>query len=160
VRHADGSAAWLEAHGMPELATIVRDHPVTRLGDETDAARLAAAPIEARVVAYADKRAGQQLQSMDERFDSWQRRYPAESVSSKDGERRDGKKHGGKRHGGKGKRHGAGKKRRAPWTAEELTLIQARARDLEREICAAAGVAPEDVRRLRWSRRALREAAR
>ena len=35
------------------------------------------APLEARIVAYADKRAGQRLESMDERFASWRRRYPS-----------------------------------------------------------------------------------
>jgi hypothetical protein len=32
---------------------------------------------EERIVAYADKRAGQHLESMDARFASWRRRYPA-----------------------------------------------------------------------------------
>src|SRR4051794_19710484 len=77
VRHGDGSASWLEVHGFEELAPLVRDHPVTRLADDADAGRLAAASIEARIVAYADKRAGQRLESMDDRFASWRRRYPA-----------------------------------------------------------------------------------
>ena len=54
VRHGDGSAAWLEGHDMPELAPLVRDHPVTRLADEADFARLDAASLEAKVVAYAE----------------------------------------------------------------------------------------------------------
>ena len=33
LRHGDGSAAWLEARGMGELAPVVRDHPVTRLAE-------------------------------------------------------------------------------------------------------------------------------
>jgi hypothetical protein len=38
-------------------------------------------------------------------------------------------------------------------------LVVARARALERDVCALAGAYPEDVSRLRWSRRALRDAA-
>ncbi len=132
VRHGDGSALWLEARGLPLLAPMVRDHPVTRFGSDEDAARLAAAPLEARIVAYADKRAGQHLESMDERFASWRRRYP--TVAN-------------------------GAATRAAWTDDEVATVRDRAADLEQEICAAAGSAPGDVRRLRWSRRAL-EAAR
>src|SRR5262245_17066168 len=55
TRHGDGSAAWLDAHGLRELAPLVRDHPVTRLADEEDWARLEGASLEARIVAYADK---------------------------------------------------------------------------------------------------------
>jgi hypothetical protein len=60
---------------------VVADHSVTGLlardpfpadragaGDSADMARL--------VVAYADKRAGQRLESMAARFASWDRRYP------------------------------------------------------------------------------------
>jgi hypothetical protein len=150
VRHGDGSAAWLTAHGMPELAAIVLDHPVTRLGDEDDAARLAAAPLEARIVAYADKRAAQHLQAMDERFAGWQRRGA-------------GGGGGSSARMGRGRNSGRArptKAARAPWSEAELELLVGRARDLEREICDAAGVTPSGVRRLRWSRRALREAAR
>jgi hypothetical protein len=32
---------------------------------------------EERIVAYADKRAGQRLESMDARFASWRQRYPS-----------------------------------------------------------------------------------
>lgn len=139
VRHAEGSAAWLEAHGLAGLAPLVRDHPVTHLADDALAARLAAAPLEARLVAYADKRAGQRLESMDERFASWRRRYPTGP-----GE------HVRPRGGGP---TGPG------WDDDVAALVDARSRDLERAVCALAGVAPREVRRLRWSRRALREAA-
>jgi len=75
--HGDGSAAWLTARGHAELAPAVAWHPVTRLADgDAFAAWLAWAGPEARIVAYADKRAGQRLESMDDRFASWQRRYP------------------------------------------------------------------------------------
>jgi hypothetical protein len=133
--HGEGSAAWLAGHRLGELAPLVRDHPVTRLADDALAARLAAAPLEARLVAYADKRAGQHLESMDERFASWRRRYPVEPSRS----------------GTEG--------RRWNWDAATVALVATRAGELEREVCAAVGIAPEDVGRLRWSRRALREAA-
>jgi hypothetical protein len=75
--HGDGSASWLTRHGHPELALPVAGHPVTRLVDgEAHRRWRAAASPEARVVAYADKRAGQRLESMDDRFASWDRRYP------------------------------------------------------------------------------------
>ena len=49
-------------------------HPVTRLLDGDRYRRWAAfASREERIVAYADKRAGQRLESMDARFASWRR---------------------------------------------------------------------------------------
>jgi HD superfamily phosphodiesterase len=75
--HGDGSAAWLAARGHDELGPAVAWHPVTRLSDgDAFAAWLATAGPEARIVAYADKRAGQRLESMDARFVAWERRYP------------------------------------------------------------------------------------
>jgi hypothetical protein len=125
---------------MGELSPLVRDHPVPRLANADDAARLAAAPVEARIIAYADKRAGQQLEPMAARFASWGRRYPtgpAEPV--------------------------LGTLDRPPsgqgWADETADLVVARAVALEREICGLAGVEPRDMRRLRWSRRALQQAA-
>jgi HD superfamily phosphodiesterase len=122
-RHGDGSAAWLDAAGHPELAPLVRDHPVTRLADDAYPAWLASASPEARIVAYADKRAGQRLESMDARFASWRRRYP----------------------GG--------------WDRATGVLVRDRAEALEADVCALAGVRPAEVRRLRWSKRAIAEAA-
>ena len=122
-RHGDGSAAWLQAAGHGELAPLVRDHPVTRLAEDGYPGWLASATPEARIVAYADKRAGQHLESMDARFASWRRRYP------------DG------------------------WDAATEALVRTRAQELEAAVCSLAGVRPADVRRLRWSRRALEEAA-
>jgi hypothetical protein len=140
TRHGDGSATWLAAHGLEALAPLVRDHPVTRLAEEVDAARLAAAPLEARIVAYADKRAGQRLQSMDERFASWRRRYPSGPADPAPG----------------ASYRSAGKR---AWDDETAARVVERARNLEREICGLAGVEPHRVGRLRWARRALREAA-
>ena len=75
--HGEGSAAWLTRCGHPELARLVANHPVTRLADGEAHRRWAAfASREERLVAYADKRAGQRLESMDARFASWARRYP------------------------------------------------------------------------------------
>ncbi len=75
--HGLGSAAWLTKRGHPELARSVAGHPVTRLADGDEHRRWAAfASREERIVAYADKRAGQRLESMDARFASWRRRYP------------------------------------------------------------------------------------
>jgi HD superfamily phosphodiesterase len=118
--HGDGSAAWLTRHGHPELARSVAAHPVTRLIDGERYRRWAAfASREERVVAYADKRAGQRLEPMAARFASWQRRYP------------DG------------------------WSAAEARAVLERARRLEADVCRAAGVAPESVRRLAWTGPAL-----
>jgi hypothetical protein len=148
LRHGEGSAAWLEGRGLGDLAALVRDHPVTRLADNADAARLASAPLEARIVAYADKRAGLQLESMDERFASWRRCYPS-------GPR---EVNAAVREQGLAAKAGSGTK--AGWSDVVAELVDARARQLEAEVCAAAGVDPRQVRRLRWSRRALREAGR
>jgi predicted hydrolase (HD superfamily) len=77
LAHGEGSADWLARKGHPELGGAVAAHPVTRLLDRDWAERLlTAAPVEWHVVAYADKRAGQRLESMTARFASWRRRYP------------------------------------------------------------------------------------
>jgi hypothetical protein len=121
--HGDGSAAWLARRGHPELGPAVAAHPVTRLVDaERYRAWAAVASLEERIVAYADKRAGQRLEPMAARFASWQRRYP----------------------GG--------------WSAAEAVAVRRRADYLESDVCRAAGVAPNEVRRLRWTGAALRAA--
>jgi hypothetical protein len=74
--HGLAGAAWLAERGYPELAEAVALHPVTLLVDDDGAARLRAASTEARIVAYADKRAGQRLEPMAERFARWERRHP------------------------------------------------------------------------------------
>ena len=75
--HGLGSAAWLEDVGCPELADAIAMHPVTRLRDTARfEAWLATSRVEDRIVAYADKRAGQRLESLSARFASWDRRYP------------------------------------------------------------------------------------
>jgi hypothetical protein len=58
--HGHGSADWLTRQGHPELARLVASHPVTRLADAATYPRWAGfASREERIVAYADKRAGQ-----------------------------------------------------------------------------------------------------
>ncbi len=123
LRHGDGSAAWLMDRGFAALGPVVRDHPVTRLEASSFDAWLGTASIEARIVAYADKRGGQRLEPMDARFASWRRRYPS------------------------------------GWNAATEAVVRERARSLEAGVCAAAGVRPDEVRRLRWSRAALASAA-
>jgi hypothetical protein len=77
LRHGDGSADWLRRQGHGELRRLVANHPVTRLLDGEAHRRWAAfASREERIVAYADKRAGQRLEPMAARFASWRRRYP------------------------------------------------------------------------------------
>lgn len=122
--HGEGSAAWLRRHGHPELGRLVAAHPVTRLVDGEAFRRWAAfASREERIVAYADKRAGQRLESMDRRFASWRRRYPG------------------------------------TWDESTWRAVQARATRLEADVCRAAGVNPDEVRRLAWTGPALRAAA-
>ena len=130
--HGEGSAAWLIAAGHPELARSVAIHPVTRLRDGEQFRRWAAfASREERIVAYADKRAGQRLESMDARFASWRQRYPP-SAPGHDG----------------------------AWDDATFTAVRLRAERLEADVCRAAGIAPDEVRRLAWTGAASRAARR
>ena len=131
--HGEGTAAWLTRLGHQELARPVASHPVTRLGDGEVFRQWAAfASLEERIVAYADKRAGQRLESMDARFASWRRRYPS-AIGRSPG-------------------------RVSAWDETELAAVRARAARLEADVCRAAGVAPNQVRRLAWTARAMRSA--
>ena len=76
LRHGEAGATWLGGQGHPELEEAVSLHPVTVLATEAGAAALAAGPLEARVVAYADKRGRQRLVSMEARFARWSERHP------------------------------------------------------------------------------------
>ncbi len=144
LRHGDGSAAWLSRRGYAELAPLVAAHPVTRLADETWFREiLLPAPIGVRIVAYADKRAGQHLESMADRFASWERRYPPSDRPTPAGP--NGPKAGPKRRG-------------EAWDRGTVAAVRERARELEASVCRAAGVEPPDVRRLRWTSRALEAA--
>ena len=84
-----------------------------------------ASSLESRIVAYADKRAGQRLEPMDGAL-----RLVAPPVPA-----------------------GAGDDDTARPSSRSGHA------ELERVVCEAAGVDPAGVRRLRWSRRALRDAA-
>jgi HD superfamily phosphodiesterase len=118
--HGRTGASWLASRGHAELAEAVSLHPVTILDDAaTSGHLLEEASLEAKIVAYADKRARQRVVSMDDRFDHWQRSHPN------------------------------------GWDAATLATIRARAADLERQVCAAAGCEPAEVRRLRWTAPAI-----
>ena len=125
LRHADGSAVWLARHGFAELGPVIVGHPVTRLADgQWFDGWLATASPEALIVAYADKRAGQRLESMAARFASWERRYPPEERA---------------------------RRARDNWSAETLAAVRHRAETIEERACALADISPKDVRRLRWT---------
>jgi predicted hydrolase (HD superfamily) len=129
--HGEGSAAWLTAAGHVELARAVAGHPITRLADGERFGRWAAfATREERIVAYADKRAGQRVESLDARFTSWRRRYPPTATPGRLG----------------------------AWDAATFDAVRARAGRLEADICRAAGVGPGDVHRLAWTGAAIRSA--
>jgi HD superfamily phosphodiesterase len=129
LAHGAGSAEWLARRGYPELGEAIAGHPVTRLADGHWFDRwFATASPEALVVSYADKRVGQQLESMADRFASWERRYPPEART---------------------------REARGRWTPETLAAVRQRAEALEARVCEFAGVAPAEVRRLAWTGRAL-----
>lgn len=129
LAHGQGSAEWLTRQGYPELGPAIVGHPVTRLADSGwFAGWIVSASPEAVIVAYADKRAGQRLESMAERFASWERRYPPTERAAKT---------------------------RGTWTAATLAEVRGRADEIERKACELAGVAPDDVRRLEWTSRAI-----
>lgn len=131
--HGEGSAEWLTRVGHAELARAVAGHPVTRFLDGERYRRWAAfASREERIVAYADKRAGQRLESMEARFASWHRRYRARTSEG----------------------------RELAWDAEAQRAARIRAERLEADVCRAAGIPPDEVRRLAWTGDALRSARR
>ena len=132
LAHGDGSADWLARRGYPELGPVIVGHPVTKLADTIWFERwLAKASPETLILAYADKRAGSRLESMAARFASWERRYPPPARAGR---------------------------ARGEWTSETLVAVWRRAETLELRVCELAGVTPEEVRRLPWTRRALRAA--
>ena len=99
LRHGDGSAAWLEANGYPELAPVVRDHPVTRLVEPGFERWAQTASLEARIVAYADKRAAQFLAPMDAPLRALAPQVPARLGPARQADRRSGVDRGGVRAG-------------------------------------------------------------
>lgn len=139
--HGEAAGAWLGRLGWPALGPAVTGHPVTRLADgEATEAWLRDADLETRIVAYADKRAGQRLETVDARFASWARRYPP--VDDPDDARTTVDR---------GRRNGA-------WDRATMALVRARVGRLEDGVCSAAGIAPAEVRRLAWTGPALRAA--
>lgn len=111
--HGAAGALWLTERGYAELAPAVAHHPATLLGNDVRyTAWVALAGLEERVVAYADKRATQDLVSLDERFRTWEETHPKR--------------------------------------AESIRKGRGRAEQLEREVCAAAGIEPGQVERLPW----------
>ena len=133
LRHAEGSAKWLAERGCPELGPVITGHPVTRLADGGwFESWFASASVEQLIVSYADKRAGQRLESMTQRFDGWRRRYPpAEGRGSS----------------------------RDSWSTETMAAVWSRAQEIEKRACRLAGVRPQEVRRLHWTNAALKAAA-
>ena len=110
--HGDAGAAWLRDHDFEELAAAVGCHPVMRLADDDRySGCILLGSIEQRIVAYADKRALQDLVSLDQRFDRWKTRFPKSSTNA---------------------------------------IARERAKLLEQDVCAAAGIDPRDVERLAW----------
>lgn len=132
LAHGEGSAAYLASRGSPELGSAIVGHPVTRLADADWFDRwISSASPEALIVAYADKRAGQRVESMADRFASWERRYPPAERAGR---------------------------ARGNWSAETLAAVQHRAEEIERRVCRLADVEPGDVTRLAWTSRAFAEA--
>jgi len=76
--HAAAGAEWLRINGHAELSAPIASHPVMKMGYAPSFEAWAeAAGLAGRIVAYSDKRARQELISLDERFADWHRRYPA-----------------------------------------------------------------------------------
>ena len=80
--HGRVGAEWLARRGYGELAPAVADHPGTTLSMPERRERwLARAGWEARVVAYADRRADLRLVSATARLDDMVRRHPEHRAS-------------------------------------------------------------------------------
>ena len=74
--HGAAGAAWLSAAGHAELARPIAAHPVMQLDQPGALEWLARAPLEDRIVCYADKRATQRVVSLEQRFARWVRKHP------------------------------------------------------------------------------------
>ena len=74
--HGKAGAAWVSEAGHPELARALIVHPVTTFADSGAEAWVTDAPLEERIVSYADKRAMQRVVSLEQRFDRWRRKHP------------------------------------------------------------------------------------
>ena len=74
--HGAAGAAWVTEAGHPELARTLAAHPVMHFTDPDIERWLKDAPLEERIVTYADKRATQRVVSLDQRFERWERKHP------------------------------------------------------------------------------------
>lgn len=139
LAHARGAAAWLADRGYAELGPVIAGHPVTLLADGAWFEEwLATASPEALIVSYADKRAGQRLESLGDRFASWRRRYPPDVRAERP--------------------RGTAERPRGTWDGATIRAVEARAARLEERVCALAEARPGEVRRLPWTGRAVRTA--
>lgn len=74
--HGHAGAEWLARRGHGELSPAVDRHPVIRLVTPEAERWLESAPLEERIVAYADKRAAARLGPLGARFARWERLHP------------------------------------------------------------------------------------
>jgi putative nucleotidyltransferase with HDIG domain len=74
--HGHAGAALVSEAGHAELARAIAVHPVVRLTDAGAEQWLQSAPLDQRLVTYADKRATQRVVSLDKRFARWYRKHP------------------------------------------------------------------------------------
>jgi hypothetical protein len=129
LTHAQGSADWLARRGYAELGPAISGHPVTLLADrDWFETWIVSSTPETLIVSYADKRAGQRLESMTQRFASWEHRYPPALRSGRP---------------------------RGSWTADTVEQVWHRAEELESRVCEISGIRPDEVRRLEWTGRAI-----
>jgi HD superfamily phosphodiesterase len=70
--HAELSALIVATEGLPELAEIVRRHPVYAIRDPQRAPRT----LPEKIVHYADRRAGLAIMSVEDRLNEQAERFP------------------------------------------------------------------------------------
>jgi HD superfamily phosphodiesterase len=75
--HGAAGAEWLRQRDHAELAPAVASHPVMAMGTAASYESWAdTAGLAGQIVTYADKRARQELITLDDRFARWHERYP------------------------------------------------------------------------------------
>ena len=75
--HGAAGAEWLRQRDHAELAPAVASHPVMAMGTAASYESWAdAAGLVGQIVTYSDKRARQDLITLDDRFARWHERYP------------------------------------------------------------------------------------
>lgn len=75
--HADLSALIVAAEGLPELAEIVRRHPVYALRDSARAPRT----LPEKIVYYADRRGGLAIMPVEDRLNEQAERFPEHAAA-------------------------------------------------------------------------------